>query len=145
MYSSVDSQDHAQDSFCTETDLFFCDKAFLISFFYTVRISGCHLDIISGFCLTVVFSEGPPVCGNQSVKSPFVTENACQEFFMFGSMDAIEQVIRGHDGVWVCLFYNDLKLFQIDFTECSLGYSGVGILTVCLFVIRSKCEAFCSE
>ena len=57
---------------------------------------------------------------------------------MFRSMDAVEQVIRGHDGVWVCLFYNDLKLFQIDFTECSLGYSGVGILTVCLFVIRCK-------
>ena len=38
--------------------------------------------IVSCFCLAVVFSECPPICCNQSVESPFIPENTCQEFFV---------------------------------------------------------------
>ena len=43
------------------------------------------------------------------------------------------------------LFYNDLKLFQINLTECSLGYSGIRILTVCLLIIGCKMLHTCSD
>ena len=85
-----------------------------------------------------MFSSCPPVSCNHALEAPLAAENIFQKLAVLRSAVPIDCIVGGHDGPWLCLFYNDLETFQIDFTKCTLGNTGIAVLSVGLFVICCK-------
>ena len=81
---------------------------------------------------------GIPVSGDKAFKSPFPTENICQQFFILTGSDAVDYIVRAHDRPWLCFFDTDFKSAEIDFTQGPLTEAGVGFPAVCLLIVACK-------
>ena len=80
----------------------------------------------------------PPVSGDHSLEAPLAAENIFQKLTVLRSAVTIDCIVGGHDRPWLCFFYNDLETFQIDLAKCTLGNTGIAVLSVGLFVICCK-------
>ena len=77
----------------------------------------------------------PPVSGDHSLEAPLAAENIFQKLTVLRSAVTIDCIVGGHDRPWLCFFYNDLETFQIDLAKCTLGNTGIAVLSVGFFVI----------
>ena len=85
-----------------------------------------------------MLTTGPPVCGNHALESPFSAKDVFQKLFIFRSSVTVDHVVGAHDRPRIGFFYDNFKLFQINLTKGTFGYTGIAVLSVCLFVIGGK-------
>ena len=69
---------------------------------------------------------GKPVGHHNTLKAPLVTGCRLDEVMAVCGVQAIDQVVGGHDGKRLGLFDSNLKAFQVDLTERSLTHMVVG-------------------
>ena len=62
---------------------------------------------------------------HKSVKTPFLTEDACAELFAASCKNPVELIERGHHAVKVRPFYQHLKRFQIQLSGSTFGENGI--------------------
>ena len=95
------------------------------------RIAGHHQVVACLYFLTYgqVGSSANPVSHHDTVESPFVAQNRCQQVFMSLCICAVYLVIGRHYGPRVALTNGHLKAFQVKFTQCTLTYSLVHFCT----------------
>ena len=98
-----------------------------------------HFYVISGLDFFVMFSSCPPVGCNHALEAPLAAENIFQKLAILRSAVTIDCIVGGHDGPWLCLFYNDLETFQIDLTKCTLGNTGIAVLLLVSLLFAAKC------
>ena len=82
----------------------------------------------------------PPVCHNDSVKSPFISRNGCQQIFIIGRMDSVDEIVGCHNGHRFCFFDCKLESLQINLTSRSLTDVCIRVHSVIFLIIQ--CEMF---
>ena len=58
-----------------------------------------------------------PIGHGDALVMPRVAENRFQKVFVVGSVDAVDEVIRGHDRPRIRFFHHDLERFQVEFVQ----------------------------
>ena len=76
-----------------------------------------------------------PVCHNQSLKAPLITQNICQKGFVVTRKGSVYLVVGAHHGIRLALFHCHLKGRQIDFAQCTLVHHTVPHHAVLFLII----------
>ena len=63
-----------------------------------------------------IFTNTYPVGLNDSLESPVITQDVCQQIFVALSIDTVHLIIRRHDGPRIALTHHHLKALEIKFT-----------------------------
>ena len=107
-------------------------------------IAGSHTACCGTLALDLYVS-GCPVGHNRSGKSPLVSCCFRTGIVTVRSMYAVDQIVGCHDGHWLCILDCNLKSFQIDLTEGSLGQDRIRTHTVVFLVVAcimfDRCSA----
>ena len=85
-----------------------------------------------------MLAAGPPVGCDHTFKAPLAAQDIFKELTALGSAVTVDRVVGGHDGPRLCFFYDEFKGFQVDLTQCTLGYAGITVFAVCLLIVDSK-------
>ena len=95
------------------------------------RIAGHHQVVACLYFLTYgqVGSSANPVSHHDTVESPFVAQNRCEQVFVALCICPVYLVIGRHYGPRVALTNGHLKAFQVKFTQRTLAYSLVHFCT----------------
>ena len=85
-----------------------------------------------------MLAAGPPVGCDHTFKAPLAAQDIFKELTALGSAVTVDRVVGGHDRPRLSFFYDEFKGFQVDLTQCTLGYAGITVLAVCLLIVDSK-------
>lgn len=79
-----------------------------------------------------------PVGHNETVKAPFLTQNAAQQVCIFGGIDAVQQVISCHDCPDIRFFDNDPERLEINLPQGTLRHARVAGITVRFLIVAAE-------
>ena len=117
-YGGLDQ--HAQNVLHAPVKVALGDDAGAYAIQNLTQLSLCarHQHIIACTYLTCSVLLSPPVGHHKTIKAPFVTQHIFQQPAVLRGQDAVDLVVRRHDGPWLALLDGNLEATQIDFTQC---------------------------
>jgi len=72
------------------------------------------------------------------LKAPFIPQYLLDKVSVVGRMQAVNQIVRSHNGHGLCSADGNFKSAQIDLAQVTLGHDGIGVLAVILQIVAGK-------
>ena len=113
-----------QDSLHANVELGFCQRTALHLLHQVLDlgfVAGFH-EVVARLDLSSRVAKTCPVGHDDSVKTPFVSQDGGEQFAVLLGERSVKAVVRRHHGPRLCLSHGNLESLQIDFSEHSLGH-----------------------